>query len=263
MHPLLSCSRMQCTCRCGSVHISLTHTTRSLSQVACSLARSLTHSHSGTQSGGGTLTSRWLSRSSHHSERRHSHISLALSLFTSRWLARSLIRTQALRAAALSHLAGSLALHITLCLLSRSLALPCVCRSRSRVSRCAGPGLAPVCVPGARPPVSLSLFTSRWLARSLIRTQSLRAAALSHLAGSLALHITLCLLSRSLALPCVCRSRSRVSRCAGPGLAPVCVPGARPPVCRESYNCVNIITTASVTVTLSRMAQVMCTCVAT
>ena len=184
MHPLLSCSRMQCTCRCGSVHISLTHTTRSL--IACSLARSLTHSHSGTQSGGGTLTSRWLSRSSHHSERRHSHISLALSL-----------------------------------------------------------------------------FTSRWLARSLIRTQALRAAALSHLAGSLALHITLCLLSRSLALPCVCRSRSRVSRCAGPGLAPVCVPGARPPVCRESYNCVNIITTASVTVTLSRMAQVMCTCVAT
>ena len=105
---------------------------------------------------------------------------------------------------------------------------------------------------------------ARSLARSLTRTQALRAAAaLSHLAGSLALHITLCLLSRSLALPCVCRSRSRVSRCAGPGLAPVCVPGARPPVCRESYNCVNIITTASVTVTLSRMAQVMCTCVAT
>ena len=64
MHPLLSCSRMQCTCRCGSVHISLTHTTRSL--IACSLACSLAHSHSGTQSGGGTLTSRWLSRSSHH-----------------------------------------------------------------------------------------------------------------------------------------------------------------------------------------------------
>ena len=131
-----------------AVYISLLHTQLDRSLLARSLARSLTRtqalraaaalSHLAgslalhiTQSGG-TLTSRWLSRSSHHagslarsfalrhSEQRHSHISLALSLFTSHFacfLARSLSRVCA-GLAPVCHVVPA------------RVSLPCVCRER-------------------------------------------------------------------------------------------------------------------------------------